>query len=429
MPEGVPDRLAPLRAARDFLLQGALIAGLLLAVVPFHDWLVNSWTRFSPASDFAALVLGGGFLLWLLRPGKDRTHPPFALPLVCFWAVSLLSALVNRVPFHTAMEGLREALPWTVTALLAERVCRPRDVPRFLWVMAAAAGLLSLYGVVSYVAYWRAGGPYGMGPAWPSSPVEQFLLYPYFTAAFAGSWRLPATFLNENYFGVWLSLLAPVVFTLFLTTPRRPARYLALAAATLMMAALAWTYSRTALLALGVAFAFYAWRGTPRILFLLLPLALAVPCFLQRSDVRRFTNVGATEGGRLASMRRSTEVLARNPLLGAGPGTRGMADSNYAKIAYETGLLGLGCWAWLIGTALAPALRRRPGANRLVLVSGSAAVAAVAAAGISSDVWEAPQVALYAWTLAGLVHAAKAPSPAVDSAEPLTDNTVVRPSV
>jgi len=389
-------------AAARYGLQGLL----LILVVPAHNVLSDAWHRSAPWADVAAAVLALLVLVTLLRGGES----PFAAlrwPILLFGLVSLTSVVVNRVPWGTAAAGLRGILPWMVLGLSAAAVFRPQHVPGVLRLIRATGIGLAAYGVLSYLTFRWVGGPFSM-PAAGRNLWESVMLYPYLCGAYPvpAGWRLISTFMNDNYFGVWLTLLIPIVYAQNLNEERSWHRLAGHGAVVLMVVACTWTYSRAAALGLVAGIVVLAARGHRAALLLLLPVFIAAPLFSFTNDARRFSNVSATQGGRVQSMQRTLSVLGNSPLLGKGPGTRGLADMNYAKIGYETGALGLAAFAYLLFRIIRPVISHRspsdPRTERLI--SGMlAGLIAVAAAGVGGEVWEMPQIAFYFWLVGGLV--------------------------
>jgi hypothetical protein len=350
-----------------------------------------------------AVVIAAVALGWLFIAPGSTSVAVFRAPLATFAGVALVSAVVNRVSWDLALHGLRGMLPWMVGGLCTAALAGRRLLPDLLRLITSLGALLAGYGIVSYGAYRFHGGPRSL----PTEPtlLESILLYPYYSEAYVGGWRLTSTFLNDNYFGVWLAMLIPVALALTLSEPAAQRRWAGYAGLTLMLVALTWTYSRAAALSLAVGVAVLTWKVSRRAPLLLLPVLAAAPLMAVPMDRYRFQHVSSSAGGRVGSLRMTQTALRGNLLLGKGPGTRGLADINYAKIGYETGALGLAAFAWLLICAVRPALRRKsPEQGPDHLLGGLlAAVAAMAAAAIGGEVWETPHLAFYFWMLAGSI--------------------------
>jgi len=391
----------------------ATLGGLLaLLVVPPHDLLTDSWGALSPWSDAGAVLVAALALGWLFLSPAAASVSAFRAPLATFAAISVASALVNKVPMAQMLEGLRGMLPWMVGGLVTAAAARRRTLLGLLRFAIWLGAVLAVYGLVSYLAFRWYGGPRSLPQ--PPSLWDRALLYPYYSQAFVGGWRLASTFLNDNYFGVWLAMLIPIAFVFTLDEPDSRRRQVGYATLGLMLVALTWTFSRSAALALVVVVAVLTWKVSRWAPLLLLPVLAAAPLMAVSIDRYRFQNVTGSAGGRVGSLKLTQSALEGNPLLGKGPGTRGLADVNYAKIGYETGALGLGAFGWLLVCSVRPALRRRKAAaGPAERLSGAllASVAGMSAAAIGGEVWETPHLAFYFWMLAGSISVLSAPQP------------------
>jgi hypothetical protein len=385
----------------------AVTAFLVLLVFPMHNVLSDLWHAGQPWTDVAAGMIALTALGILLQGGAGSPASRFRWPVLALGLVSVTSALFNRVPWMQAVAGLRGMLPWMVLGLSASAVFRPRDLPGVVRVACFSGVALAAYGVSSYLTFRGVGGPFTM-PAEGRNAWESVMLYPYQCGAYPvpSGWRLISTFMNDNYFGVWLCGLIPLVYLQAQEETGIWKRRAWLAGAVLMVVACAWTYSRAAALALLVGIAVLMWRGERRAWLLLLPVALAAPLFALPSDVYRFSHLRSTQGGRVESVQRTTAVLQGSPWLGHGPGTRGLADMNYAKIGYETGGLGLLAFGAVLLTVFFAGYRdaKTDDARVRRLRSGMlAGLAAVSVAAVGGEVWEMPQIAYYFWMWGGLL--------------------------
>lgn len=284
---------------------------LLLVVSPWHEFLVLFDKRLGAWDDLVLALLG----LWALATRK------FPRPLLVIWAVTLLSALLNASAWPT----LRAFLPYSLALPAATMLRSRKEVLQLCRWWLYSATLAVLYSLASYLTFRAMGGGYNLRPnAW--SLWERALLLPYNCGIYPRGWRLCGTFLNDNYFGAWCGAL----FCLALALRQR---LLILP----FLLAWAWTFSRSAMIGLALGLLVLAWRLTPRVLWLV-PLAIVLSWpFLSQRDLVRLRHPLATEGGRLHSIQMSLAVLGQGSLLGRGPGSRGLADMQYAKIAYELG--------------------------------------------------------------------------------------------
>ncbi|MBI3926572.1 MAG: hypothetical protein HY319_13610 [Armatimonadetes bacterium] len=376
-----------------------LVGGLVLGTV-WHELLVD-WVPALGAWD-EAVLLGMVLVLVFFRRVPCRTVS-LGLPLAAYASIAFGSAVWNGLPLGL----LRHTLIYMIAALAASQLER-ETVRRLLRVLVLVGAAAASYGIVSFVCFRILTGGDPTRPAL-SNPVEVFLLYPYYNGAYPRGWRLVGTFFNDNYFGVWCVALAALGLMLLRQERGRARLGLGLASA-LLFCASCWTYSRSATLALVAASVYLAWRLSRKVLVVLgLTVLVSVPWMTWR-DSHRYTHLTETAGGRLQSVQRAVDTLTGpSMLLGHGPGSRGLADVQYAKTAYELGWLGLLGLAWLLACALRPAFRglspsEKPEDRECRLGLG-AAILALLAGGCGGDIFEIPQIAITLWSLCGFLAA------------------------
>lgn len=378
------------------------VAALVLGM-PWHEILVRAVPGLGPWDDAVVLLLAGALLAGGIRK-REWPSSRLLLPMTAFLAVALLSGLLNGQSMYQTAVGIRALFPYMVAGLAAAQIADRPAAERLLRWQVAVAVLAAAYGVASYLAF-RVHDGSRYSRTHPSSPLEAMLMFPYLCGANPNGWRLAGAMLNDNYMGDWLAMLLPLAFLLGARAGDRGTRVYSLFAAVLMTVALAWTFSRAAYVSFGVGLIFFGWKVDRRIGILLPVLALAAVLAATPSDRYRFGNLRKTEGGRIAAVRKAARVQTQSPLYGRGPGTAGVMDMHYARIAAQTGLLGLAAFGWLLAAALAPALRsmRKPLPQAAESQAALAGLLAMMVAAAGGDVWEIPQLAYTFWILAGLL--------------------------
>ncbi len=377
----------------------------LVVLMPWHEIIVRLWPPLRIWDEVLLLLLAGALVRDSLR---ERTLPArrLLLPMAALLGVASVSGIANQLPPGHAAAGIRALFPYMVVGLAAAKLREEAAIWRILRLMVLMGTVAALYGIASYLMFRVYDGRRFM-PLQPGNLAEAVLLYPYQCGGYPSGYRLVGTILNDNYMGDWLAMLVPVAFAMVKveTLPIRRGGYLL--AVIVMTIALAWTFSRAAYAAFGVVLLLTAWRVDRRILLVLPLLGISAALLAFPADVYRFSNIRATEGGRVAAVRKAAAVQTRSPLYGRGPGTSGVMDLHYARIAAQMGLLGLATFAWLLLASLGLTrrdTRRSPNCATLSSVL-PISMGAIMVAAFGGDVWEIPQLAYTFWTVAGLLQA------------------------
>ena len=211
---------------------------------------------------------------------------------------------------------------------------------------------------------------------------------------------------NPNDLALMLNLIIPIAAALFLSTRSTAGRWLAAAAAGLGAIAVILTFSRAGFLTLAttsVLFAFWMLRhGSPGKAAVILVAALSAIPLLPQGYADRLgtiTNIEADKTGSATGRWRdyqvALDVIARNPILGAGIGqdvlvmneSRGddwiSVHNAFLQYAVDLGLPGMALFTWLYVTCLlsARAVARRaardPSARDLLHLAAGVQIALV----------------------------------------------------
>jgi O-antigen ligase len=304
-------------------LRWALIAVLFLLVSYAPDVLA---TR-SASHGLTAIVLAAAAVGVATR--RERLSlPPELLAIAVLGLAYVLASVSASDRGAAAAETLDLASYGAIVALLMLLLDTPRWLSRAVWAVVAGVGLLAVLAVLQQVtqAYGSSfGGFAGILPA--------------------GDVMRSAGPLNPNPFGQVLATAAVLAFYLSRLETRAPARAIAAALAVACVAAVIFTQSRAALIALVVAaLAIALLRGVRlRVLAVAAVAAIALgPVVLPDSLEQR---IGALSEGSSASASfrdnnslrgRTSEYLAAlrmwtdHPLLGVGPDNFEMHYQTYS---------------------------------------------------------------------------------------------------
>lgn len=334
----------------------------------------------------AELALWGALLLWCgnwlrleLSQGAGAPEPPlrgpagdvFSLigtPLMAFWGVSVVAALLSRDPV-TSLWELRDVALFAapVVAYLAFRDPRARETGlRAFGFGVLCAILLGLGG--TWVAAQRGEFP---GPYRPHGTLGHYMTY-------AGALMLAVPVLltvHRRLAGAWHRLLVLGALVVVGLTMTRSA-WIGSAVALAVYAALRWVPGRRPGTMRGPSS--WAAYGVPLLVaavvmgFVL--LSLAGPQALYDRGKSIFSLDNPTNRDRLAMAATGLRVIKAHPLVGIGPGLMERvypawrvewavkADNphlhnNALQIAAERGLLGLAAWLWLMAALAVGAWR------------------------------------------------------------------------
>lgn len=332
-----------------------------------------AWTHWVPTDTalLNALVLAA-YLALFLQAGK-----PFFWPCLALALTQTASALVHGIPLDSLSEG-----PLCYLALAPALSQWPRS-ERALSSVLLLGELLALHAVLVFWTFRLVGGGHRVRPEL-SHPLLQAWLSPYYCGHYPRGAHAIGLFLNDNNLGLWCATL----FVVALATERRQSG--------LLLLATLWSYSRGAYLGLGGGLLLLAaWKRRPRLLLSLLAVPLAYCAFATWLDWERLLHPGgaiAFPAERIAWLQRGWQVLASGSLLGCGPGSGGLVDSQWAKTAYELGWSGILAWGFWAGVTLR---RRLPGLTAVLVVMGLGS--------IGNDILYAPVLVATLFALAGLL--------------------------
>ncbi|WP_158243199.1 O-antigen ligase family protein [Acidimangrovimonas sediminis] len=282
-------------------------------------------------------------------------------------------------------------------------------LPRLRATVAAAAAAIGLIAALSVVQYATHGFEHSFG-GFANAVTRQIVV------GQSDGWRLTGPLPDANFYGQLLVLGLPLVAVFSVIGRGRAVRALAVAGVLAVLVTTVFTYSRGALVGMagvGVGVLAVLWLGGRRSALYLGTGAVALgglaavvlpAAYLERVSQMWQAGWSLLTGGqfvpdpalaeRLSVIRAALYMFTENPLMGVGigqfkslypeiarrhgldPGAPGEAHNLYLETLAEGGLLGLGLFALLVGTALVLALRAR----RRLLAEGQRDAAALVAA-------------------------------------------------
>ncbi len=331
------------------------------------------------------LLLGVPIWRWLTTGERlGRGWRPALLMGVIYTCMGLASFIYAFDPGRTHEALMEYADGLLIMLVMTASLRRLVDFDRTLWAILVAGAVLAGLAVIQQLA----GGWDQTFAGFARTELRN--IYDD-SAGFRSEGPVSA-----NYFGMILVAVVPLAMHRLVFDGHRHARRIAALALVLLLAAIFFTYSRGAVVALAVVISLMAvWvprrRRVPTLLAAGATLALGAIVILPSPYGERLMALGQVAGiasgempqdralrGRLSELRSAAMMFGDHPLLGVGYGNfelhygryaarigldgrreERQAHSLYLEVAAETGIVGLVVFAALVGVALKTALRAR----------------------------------------------------------------------
>ncbi len=370
------------------------------------------------------VILGAVVKLgWELVHGDERTRElRFAVwPLAAYIGWTGLSVAWSKDVQQGAIEVLAFYVPFALLAITVARLPWSKLGVRALYAEVAAMAV-----VFSAIGFYQ----YDTRDIFQNPKVI-------YANAYAPYFRVNSVFWDPSVYGRFL-VIAMVPSLVLIVRGRSPRLALAAAAAVVVTwFGLLISFSQSsfaALLVVVLALAFVAWRWRA-LVAVVLAIAVLAGISVAQPQIRRSIQHHTTGGlnnatsGRFSLVANGIRIAAHHPVLGVGVGgfKRAYADRVHLKgkdpkkaashntpvtVAAETGIVGLGLFAWLLVATLREAWRRR---GQTALVAGIGIAAILVHSLFYNAFFEDPMT----WALFGLVAlAARKPSPAPEPEQP-----------
>ena len=251
--------------------------------------------------------------------------------------------------------------------------------------------------------------------------------------------RVTASFKDPNTLGIYLSAIAPLIFSLTLYYLKKMQKIFFVFISIVVLAGIILTYSRPTLLAIYIALFLLGTVKKDKILggflillILLLPFILPKPVKEWAREVDYNPIRFMCNDDRIAIYRNSLNMIKAHPLIGVGANTymknykffkespeyRNVvtsdylyAHNNFLHMAAEIGLIGLGVFIWLLYKLFKESARIYRGLDdrffKTVSLSLSACLLAFLVNGLTESSMYSSRVAIIFWYLMGLSLALK----------------------
>ncbi len=377
--------------------------GMALGQVPKNIFLV-------------AGLVAGAVVLVARRREQARVWTPLHTAFAALIAVSVLS-LINSVDIRDSMRGLLKLSEYFLVVMTMRAVIRcEKDVRRVMLFCLISLLTVSFDALIQLL-------------------TGKDIIRGYELIENIGLYRVTASFVDSNVFGIYLSALGPLVLGMARYTARGRGRIIYCIAGALLLAASILTYSRPTLLALFISVAIIAVVKKDKIVIgLLLALVVAAPFAAPPSvkDWAKSVDYNAVRfmcnDDRIAAYRNSLHMVRDHPIVGVGVNTfmkrykeykeqpeyRGVVTSDYMyahnnvlHMAGETGLLGVAVFLWFLLVLFAHGVRTwqdcAPGFLKDASLFLLACLAGFLVNGLTESSLYYSRVALIFWYLGGLL--------------------------
>ena len=383
---------------------------LCLLIRPLLDQVKSSnQTSLFELTSVLSLLFLAAAALWLIAQREAGVRAPSSgiwLVLLAMVLFSLLSTLTSLHLMASVTEFIK-LVSWFLMFLVVRRLAQTEESLRTILAAVAAAAVIPLL-----CAYYELITP-GVGRFWE---VRHGLL------------RLTSTFDLGNSFGRFLMLFVITGFALagaWCIPPTRWSRLVTRLALLALPVPLYFTYTRAAFIGVGVGVLVVLILQDRRVTALLLVgvalLAFAFPA--SRTAIQNGARPEQTEytndsvAWRFDYWQQVLELTNGHELLGIGPGSTTLETlegkephNEYLRALVENGVLGLLCFLGLLLTIFLGAVR--VARDRLLTplrracgAAGAGTIAAIAAAGVASNIFDSIAFMWYVAVLVGVVDA------------------------
>lgn len=405
---------------------GFALVSLVFALAPFVSTSLIGVLLLACAGFWALLTISG------TGTNKSGSKPfgPAPIPFVVllYWGIALVATAFSPVK-EAALQGWVKFSLYLVFFALMARLLRSQRFRNWLILLYLHISLIvSVYGVQQ----WRMG-------------VQPLATWNDPDSTLAKVTRVYSYLGNPNLLAGYL--IAAVVFSAaaFFVWRSWVAKALALTMFGINAACMAFTWSRGGWLGLvaagGVFLLLVLWWWSARLPRFwqtwLLPICLGtmaaglVAVVIVVDPLRdRVTSIFAGRGDSSNNFRINVwlavlEMIRDRPVLGIGPGNDAFnliyplyggarysalsAYSIFLEVAVEVGVIGLGCFLWLIATLGGQGwlqlqrLRRRGNSQGFWLIAALATVVGMLVHGLVDTVWYRPQISTVWWLMVALV--------------------------
>lgn len=383
----------------------------LIVMIPFSIAIAPA-----PMNVFMGFLIFCSLLKKLLKKEKIFVETAINIPLLFLFIITCLS-IFNSVSYKDSIKGgIFRLLQYVlIIFIIVVEVKDKKHIKKVILSIIFGAIFVSLDGIFQGL-------------------IGRDFIRGYKPMIILGLVRVTASFKDPNTLGIYLSAIAPLIFSLTLYYLKEMKKIFFVFISIAVLAGIILTYSRPTLLAIYIALFLLGIVKKDRILVgLLILLVLLLPFILPKpvkewarqvdyNPIRFMCN-----DDRIAIFRNSLNMIKAHPLIGVGANTymknykfykespeyRNIvtsdylyAHNNFLHMAAELGLIGLSVFIWLLYKLFKESARIYRGLDegffKTVLLSLSACLLAFLVNGLTESSMYSSRVAIIFWYLMGL---------------------------
>ncbi|MGI6424547.1 MAG: O-antigen ligase family protein [Tepidanaerobacteraceae bacterium] len=389
--------------------------GLIFISIAIYKWLWLGLVLIAlmlplMATSYSVAIIGLTFFAVLLNHKEINLLPVSIVPVLLFMVAAGLAALFSVLRAESLVNLPLYAAYFMVFYIASVLLENKRIVRLMVIALIISALLLSLYGIYQYFI--------GIPTAQAWVDVKQF---PELAT------RVYATLENPNVLAEYLGLAIPLALGLFFSPGKIRQKTVLALVLSIMTLCIVLTFSRGAWLGLAISFIVFALIKEPKLLVILVVIAVLAPIFLPPVVTNRIASIGSLEDSSnayritiwIAALRMIRDYWLNGVGLGLTAFSRVYRDymiagasavhahNLYLQICLEMGILGLIALLWLAVKGFSNALTAVVDKDRISFVL-SGVVAALAGHffhGLFDYVWYSPRIVLAFWMYFGMMSA------------------------
>lgn len=402
-------------------LIGLIFFSTIIYIWPWVGLAVMVFILPLAATTYSVAIIGLTFLSIILNHKKFKFEIPAAMiPALLFMAAAGIAALFSVLRAES-LKTLPLYAAYFMVFYSASVLLKNRKIMKVVIIsITVSTFILSIYGIYQYFFV-----KIPTAAAWVD--VKQF---PEIAT------RVYATLENPNVLGEYLGLVIPLIIGVFWATGKFRQKPLIVLVLAVMTLCLILTFSRGAWVGLAMSVLAFALLKEPRLLVLILALAVISPMFLPSVVTNRIASIGSLEDSsnafRVTIWIAVLRMIKDYWLTGVGLGLNAFsrvyrdymiagapavhAHNLYLEVGLEMGILGLLALLWMVFRGFSEALVgiENNYKTSYILAGIMAALAGHLLHGLFDYVWYSPRIVLTFWMFFGMMAALSGHDTAVE---------------